>query len=168
MRWKDKQSYWLTRPIFAHCSGSAGCWKTRAREENSRPRSRTTTFTLDDSCATQQTRQRIVQCKPSYTIVLVCVLCFFRYIYMLGWLKSSCFCNHKSALWKRLASGWFVVICWSVLNADSIYFTQMMKIDKYVKLQLLNDIHSTDTRYHNKICTFQHSSIIFSTIFAFT
>ena len=70
MRWKNKESYWLTQPIIAHGSGSAGCWKTRAREENSRPRSRTTAFTLADYRAIQQTRPRIAQCKPSYTITV--------------------------------------------------------------------------------------------------
>ena len=54
--------------IITYGSGSAGCWKTRAREENSRPRSCTTVFTLADYRATQQTRQRIAQCKPSFTL----------------------------------------------------------------------------------------------------
>ena len=65
---KKKDSYWLTQPIIAHGSGSAGCWKTRAREENSRPHSRTTVFTLADYRAIQQTRQRITQCKPSFRL----------------------------------------------------------------------------------------------------
>ena len=71
MRWKKKESYWLTQPIIAHGSGSAGCWKTRAREKNSRPRSRTTVFTLTDYRAIQQTRPRIAQCKPSFRIIIV-------------------------------------------------------------------------------------------------
>ena len=37
-----------------------------AGRENSRPRSRTTVFTLTDYRAIQQTRQRIAQCKPSF------------------------------------------------------------------------------------------------------
>ena len=65
MRWKKKESYWLTQPIIAHGSGSAGCWKTRAREKNSRARSRTAVFTLTDYRTIQQTRPRIAQCKPS-------------------------------------------------------------------------------------------------------
>ena len=70
-RWicaEKKKSYWLTQPIIAHGLGSAGCWKTRAREENSRPRSRTTVFTVADYCAIQQTRQRIAQVKPSLRV----------------------------------------------------------------------------------------------------
>ena len=63
-RWKKKESYWLAQPIIAHGSASAGCWKTRAREQNSRPCSRTTVFTLTDYRAIQQTRPRIAQCKP--------------------------------------------------------------------------------------------------------
>ena len=58
----------MTQLIIARGSGSAGCWKTRAREENSRTRFRTTVFTLADYCAIQQTRQRIVQCKPSLIV----------------------------------------------------------------------------------------------------
>ena len=65
---KTNDSYWLIQTIIAHGSGSAGCWKTRAREETSRPSSRTTAFTLADSRAIQQTRQSIVQCKPSFII----------------------------------------------------------------------------------------------------
>ena len=64
---KKKESYWLTQLIIAHGSGSAGCWKTRAREKNSRRRSRTTVFTLTDYRAIQQTRPRIAKCKPSFT-----------------------------------------------------------------------------------------------------
>ena len=71
MRWKKKESYWLTQQITAHGSGSVGCWKTRAREENSRPRSRTTVFTLTDYRAIQQTRQRIAQCKPSFIVAKI-------------------------------------------------------------------------------------------------
>ena len=52
--------------IIAHDSGGAKGWKTRAREENSRPFSRTTEFTLADPRATQQTRQSIVQCNASF------------------------------------------------------------------------------------------------------
>ena len=73
---KKKGSYWLTQTVIAHGSGSAGCWKTRAREENSWPRSRTTEFTLADSRAIQQTRQSIVPSKPSLTFRLVSVTSF--------------------------------------------------------------------------------------------
>ena len=61
----------LTRTIITHDSGSAGCWKTRAREKNSRPYSCTTEFTTADSRATQQIRQSILQCKPS--LIIVCL-----------------------------------------------------------------------------------------------
>ena len=61
---KKKESYWLAQTIIAHGPGSAVCWKTRTREKNSR----TTEFTLADSRAIQQTRQSIVQCKPSFII----------------------------------------------------------------------------------------------------
>ena len=49
------------------------CWllKNRAREKNSRACSRTTVFTLTDYRAIQQTRQRIAQCKPSFTAMLI-------------------------------------------------------------------------------------------------
>ena len=63
---KKKESYWLTQPIIAHGSGSAGCWKSSTREEHSRPRSRAIEFTLTDYRAIQQTRPRIAQCKPSF------------------------------------------------------------------------------------------------------
>ena len=66
---KKKESYWLTQPIIAHGSGSADCWKTGEQEENSRPRSRSTVFTLADNRAIQQTRQRIAQCKLSITLL---------------------------------------------------------------------------------------------------
>ena len=65
---KRRESYRLTRTIITHCSGSAGCWKTHAREENSQTRSRTTEFTLADSQVSQQTHQSIVQCKPSFRL----------------------------------------------------------------------------------------------------
>ena len=63
---KDKESYWLTQTIIPHGSGSAGCWKTRVREENSR--SLIIEFTLADSRAIQQTQQSIVQCKPGLIV----------------------------------------------------------------------------------------------------
>ena len=46
---KKKESHWLTQPIIAHGSGSAGCRKTRAREENSRARSRTGRLSCDQA-----------------------------------------------------------------------------------------------------------------------
>ena len=57
--------YWLTQTIIVHGSGSAGGWETRAREENSRPYFHTTTFTLADSWASQQTQQSIMQCEDN-------------------------------------------------------------------------------------------------------
>ena len=68
---KKKESYWLTQPIIGHGSGSAGYWKIRARKENSRARSCTTAFTLADCRAIQQTRQSIVQCKPSFRFLFL-------------------------------------------------------------------------------------------------
>ena len=43
--------------------------------DNSRPRFRTTEFTLADSLAIQQTRQSIVQCKPSFSLLLAVNIC---------------------------------------------------------------------------------------------
>ena len=68
---KRKESYWLTQTIIAQDSGSAGCWKTRTRVENSWSCHCTTEFTLTDSRATQQTQQSIVQCKPSFKFNLM-------------------------------------------------------------------------------------------------
>ena len=46
------------------------CWllKSSRTRGNSRPRSRTTVFTLADYRVIQQTRPRIAQCKPSFRI----------------------------------------------------------------------------------------------------
>ena len=65
---KTKESYWLTQTIIAHGSGSAGK-RVHKRKTLGLALARTIEFTLTDSRTAQQTRQSIVQCKPSLRLI---------------------------------------------------------------------------------------------------